>query len=80
MTLQQFLQDKRQVTEFRGIEFTSFGDYVIGSEKFTTEDELNPSDFWEYEIDSDCPFNNPEGGTVAIKHETTEQRFLYVFK
>jgi hypothetical protein len=81
MTLQELLQDKNEVVEYRGVTIDSFGDYVAGSEKFEPEDELNPSDFWECEIDEEAPddfLNKPQNG-VVIKTEDGH-RFVYVFK
>lgn len=81
MTLQELLQGKRSIVEYRGISINSFGDYVAGAEKFESEDELDPGDFWECEIDEEAPddfLNKPDGGVVVKDQDG--HRFVYVFK
>lgn len=81
MTLQKLLQGKRNIVEYRGVSINSFGDYVAGTEKFKSEDELDPGDFWECEIDEEAPrdfLGKPDDG-VVIK-DRNGHRFVYVFE
>jgi hypothetical protein len=82
MTLQELLQGKYNIVEYRGVSIDSFGDYVAGSEKFESEDELDLGGFcWDYEIDEEAPddfLNKPLGGVVVKDQDG--HRFVYVFK